>query len=258
MENEAQNTLELARQGDPSAIAIILTYYLSQQSNATASAIRLGNYLSVLIDVSFATAQERLVNLVLSILTDLQITGISVVEISARQLGDREVQWSQTIELADSHVLNGTMTELTNADLIDSSSTDAPVSSELATAERSPDSPATATPSPEDWTPSLYTFFQRPELVALLAFAMILVFWDIYLEWMGEIDATQPLTGVKLARRLGVSTSTLSRFKGRANFSDWSRELDPDGIAWSYENKLFVPQVYAYSTPTQEWAGLSH
>lgn len=254
MRNEAQNTLELARQGDPGAIAVILTYYLSQHDNTTASAIRLGNYLSVLIDASFAAPQDKLVSLVLSILRDLEIVGINVVEVSARQLGDQEVQWSQTIELADSHIPTPTMTQLTNSD--SEATTDTP--STLSTAERSLEPSAIAATPTEQWEPSLYAFFQRPELVALLAFAVLLVLWDSYMEWMGEIDTAQPLTGVKLARRLGVSASTLSRFKERTNFSDWSRDLDPDGIAWSYENKLFVPQVYHYPTNGQEWAGLSH
>ncbi len=247
MDKATQNTLELARQGDPGAIAVILTYHLSQRWNTSASAIRLGNYLSVLIDVSYAIPQARLVQLVLDILRDLDIQGITVIEINARQTDDPEVQWSQTIEL-DSPTPLTTMTDAPSADLTPAAPLD------LTTAERSP----APEPASDTWEPSLYAFLQRPELVALLAFAIVLVLWDSYLEWMGEIDTSQPLTGVKLARRLGVSASTLSKFKYRANFSEWSRDLDPAGIAWSYENKLFVPQLYGYPTGDRELAGLTH
>lgn len=251
MVNSAQNTLELARQGDPAAIAIILTYHLSQRFNTTASAIRLGDYLSILIDASFTTPQEQLVSRVLGILSDLAIVGISVVEISARQIGDRKVQWSQTIELATSHIPIAIMTNLTN------STPAVPVPAGNHTLPEPAIAAPLTTPA-ETWEPSLHAFFQRPELVALIAFAVILVLWDSYLEWMGEIDATQPLTGVKLAQRLGVSASTLSRVKTRPNFREWSRDLDPDGIAWSYENKLFVPLGYSSPRGDRELVSLTH
>jgi cytochrome bd-type quinol oxidase subunit 1 len=227
-----QNTLELAKQGDPAAIAVILTYYLSQRFNTTASAIRLGNYLSVLIDADFATDQGMLVNLILNILRDLRINGITILEISTRQIGDREVQWSQTIEIEDSPTQNPMTTDSSHSDLLEHDSPAAPTSP-----DRSSDRPD------HEWNSTLNTVLQRPEMVALIAFAIILVLWDAYLEWMEEVDSTQTLTGTKLARRLGVSASTLSRVKERANFSQWSKDLDPDGIAWSYENKVFVPRV---------------
>lgn len=253
MEPTPQNTLDLARQGDPAAIAVILTYHLSQQSNTTASAIRLGNYLSVLIDTGFTAPQERLVHLVLSILQDLDIQGISVVEISARQTDDPEVRWSQTIELTDSPIRTATM--MTESTPADPNAGSYPAAIEI---ERSPNSPAPAASTAETGEASLYAFLQRPELVALLAFAVILVLWDSYIEWIGEIDPCQPLTGVKLAKRLGVSPSTLTRVRYHTNFSDWSRTLDPEGIAWSYENKLYVPQVLGYPTPDRELLSLTH
>ncbi|MDX2241803.1 MAG: hypothetical protein NW224_14045 [Leptolyngbyaceae cyanobacterium bins.302] len=236
------NTLELAKQGDPSAIAVILTYHLSQRFNTSASAIRLGNYLSVLIDTSLidtssTTEREKLVNLVLSILRDLKIEGVTVLEIGVRQIGDRKVQWSQTIELEDSPI----PTDMTETVMTESMN---PGAIEQAPAlESSPPQPAAPATSDPEWEATLKTLVQRPEMVALVAFALILVLWDTYLEWMEALDPTEPLTGVRLARRLGISASTLSRFKERANFSQWSQDLDPDGIAWSYENKVFVPRL---------------
>jgi len=228
------NTLELARQGDAAAIAVILTYHLSQQSNTTASAIRLGDYLSVLIDAGFDADPKILVNLVLSILRDLKIQGITVVEVHGRSMGDRTVRWNQTIELADLHPPHAIMTpDLLNPELAENST-----SPEVSVAR-----PTTQSAPNSDWDGDLKILFQKPEMVALIAFALILVLWDSYLEWMNEVEVTtEPLSGVRLARRLGVSTSTLRRFRERENFDDWSRELDPDGIAWKYENQVFVPK----------------
>lgn len=50
-----------------------------------------------------------------------------------------------------------------------------------------------------------------------------------------------PLTQSALAKRLGVSNHIVQRQKqyGRENFAAWSRERDPDGIAWSWQGKLW-------------------
>ncbi len=42
------------------------------------------------------------------------------------------------------------------------------------------------------------------------------------------------LSGNQLAKRLGVSESTVRRRKDKSDFSEWSRSLDSDGIAWNY------------------------
>lgn len=54
-----------------------------------------------------------------------------------------------------------------------------------------------------------------------------------------------PMTQAALARRLGVNTSTISRMQSKPNFSEWSQQKDPEGIAWvkSPETKLFYPQT---------------
>lgn len=252
----SQNTLELAKRGEPAAIAIILTYHLAQRFNTTASVIRLGNYLSVLIDATFAAEQELLVKLVLEILENLGIGEITIVEVSARRIGDQELLWSQTIELADPHIPDLAMNpELTNLDTSTVDLATALDTASPATISRpnltgtsvttvSPASPATISQTDEDeWDGTLKQLLLRPEMVALVAFALILVLWDTYAEWLGEIDPSEPLSGAKLARRLGISTSTLSRYKQRTNFSAWSQDLDPDGIAWIYEGNRFVPRI---------------
>jgi hypothetical protein len=58
-----------------------------------------------------------------------------------------------------------------------------------------------------------------------------------------ELQTDQSLTGRALAERLGTNESTLRGRKLKPDFPNWSRERDPDGIAWGYdaESKLFYP-----------------
>lgn len=57
-------------------------------------------------------------------------------------------------------------------------------------------------------------------------------------EWLNK-----SLTHTEMVERLGVKSSTLSDAKKRANFSEWSKKQDPDGLAWQWvvEFKRFVP-----------------
>lgn len=51
------------------------------------------------------------------------------------------------------------------------------------------------------------------------------------------------LTQVELASRLSVHPSTISKRKSKPDFMEWSREKDPEAIAWKYslETKRFSP-----------------
>jgi hypothetical protein len=56
-------------------------------------------------------------------------------------------------------------------------------------------------------------------------------------DWLSPLQPVarpQTLTQTALAKRLGVSTSTLSRRKTLADLEDWSQTKDPEGIAWQY------------------------
>lgn len=59
-----------------------------------------------------------------------------------------------------------------------------------------------------------------------------------------EHSSASEMTQADLARRLGVSTSSISRMQSKPNFSEWSQQKDPEGIAWakSPDTKLFYPQ----------------
>jgi len=53
-----------------------------------------------------------------------------------------------------------------------------------------------------------------------------------------------PITQAALAKRLGVSTSSISRMQSKPNFAQWSQQKDPEGIVWmrSADSKGFYPQ----------------
>lgn len=64
-------------------------------------------------------------------------------------------------------------------------------------------------------------------------------------ELPGESSAQSigPLHQAALARRLGCHRVTLNKKQDKPNFAQWTRERDPDAIAWKYdrESKVFVP-----------------
>ncbi|TAG98592.1 MAG: hypothetical protein EAZ09_04310 [Oscillatoriales cyanobacterium] len=51
-------------------------------------------------------------------------------------------------------------------------------------------------------------------------------------------------TQTELSRRFKVHATTIGKWKVKPEFGDWSREKDPDAIAWEYstENKRFYPK----------------
>ncbi|MBE9098688.1 hypothetical protein [Vacuolonema iberomarrocanum] len=81
---------------------------------------------------------------------------------------------------------------------------------------------------------------QRPEAVVLLFLLVLATLWDLYLD-LAEGDQSGALSGARLAARLDVSPSTISRRKNQDGFSTWSQTLDPDGIAWIHQNGRFLP-----------------
>ena len=46
------------------------------------------------------------------------------------------------------------------------------------------------------------------------------------------------ITERELAKRLGVSKTTLNNHKTRADFPEWSQARDPEGVAWCYDARL--------------------
>ncbi|MEO1149030.1 MAG: hypothetical protein AAFY26_26030, partial [Cyanobacteria bacterium J06638_22] len=88
--------------------------------------------------------------------------------------------------------------------------------------------------------PEVSRLLQRPEAVVLLFLLVLATLWDLYLD-LADGDQSGSLSGARLAARLAVNPSTVSRRKNQDEFSTWSQSLDPDGIAWVYQNGRFMP-----------------
>jgi hypothetical protein len=86
-------------------------------------------------------------------------------------------------------------------------------------------------------------WLKRPEAVVLAAFVVLIVLWQLYTDLLDEASADEGLSGIELARRLGVSYSTIQRRKRREDFAQWSSNIDPDRLSWEYQNGRFSPQI---------------
>jgi hypothetical protein len=55
-----------------------------------------------------------------------------------------------------------------------------------------------------------------------------------------NVDETSDrlLSGVDLAKRLGVNPGTLSRNRGKPNFTQWSQGKDPEQLPWQYVSEV--------------------
>ncbi|MEL7036801.1 MAG: hypothetical protein AAFO04_14435 [Cyanobacteria bacterium J06592_8] len=71
-------------------------------------------------------------------------------------------------------------------------------------------------------------------------------------------DIPQNLNQLELAKRLKVHPNTVSRWKTKPQFQEWSFQKDPDQIAWQYSLKTrrFSP-VFKSSVPRLEKTGLA-
>lgn len=83
----------------------------------------------------------------------------------------------------------------------------------------------------------------HPEALVLILFAIALYIWQIYTALIEAAAPEGSVSGHELAQRLGVNQSKINRRKYDDDFIDWSASLDPDGIAWSYSQGAFVPQI---------------
>ncbi|MEB3359167.1 MAG: hypothetical protein VKK04_20740 [Synechococcales bacterium] len=99
---------------------------------------------------------------------------------------------------------------------------------------------ATSEPEPKF---NFRTLVERPEAVVLVLFLLALYIWQFYESLMAEVAPEGSLSGRALAARLQVSYSTISRRRETADFSAWTQSLDPDGIAWVYVDRVFVPNL---------------
>jgi hypothetical protein len=62
-----------------------------------------------------------------------------------------------------------------------------------------------------------------------------------------QAEIPSNLNQIELAKRLNVHPSTLSKWKTKAQFSEWCKQKDPDQITWKYseQDKRFYPVISA-------------
>ncbi|MEM9216896.1 MAG: hypothetical protein AAGD25_21415 [Cyanobacteria bacterium P01_F01_bin.150] len=89
----------------------------------------------------------------------------------------------------------------------------------------------------------LDAFIRCPEALVFVFFTIAFFMWQTYVSIVKEAAPEGQLTGSKLAQRLGVNPSTISRRKEKPGFEEWSQSIDPDGLAWSYGDGFFVPYL---------------
>lgn len=251
---------------NPQAIATHINRLLNPKG-ITAQVEQSEHHLQVLLASAQPLNQQATVAFICRRVESFNIKPIATITIAACQPGQEVVAWSQEIQRfspvfavqptpstlptdrpvthpsdsPDPHFELASREPASSVDAAIVSATPEP-SAELATLS-SPShamEPATASPSPSG--EPLPDWLQRPEAVILIIFASLFLLWDFYLDLVGEIDGDRPLSAQELSRRLGVTSSTISRRKERFNFSEWSQDLDPDGVAWIYQDGLFLPQ----------------
>jgi hypothetical protein len=91
--------------------------------------------------------------------------------------------------------------------------------------------------------PTNTDLLKRPEAVIFILLAALFVLWDTYMDLLDEAGSTT-LSTRQLAQRLGTTAKILRLRKRQPNFSDWTRSLDPDGVAWIYSSGgLYAPKI---------------
>lgn len=73
------------------------------------------------------------------------------------------------------------------------------------------------------------------EAIVLILMTTLSVVWETYLSLLDELAPETSLSCRQLSQRLGVTKDTVRQRKRQADFSEWSKSLDPEGITWTYQ-----------------------
>jgi len=93
-------------------------------------------------------------------------------------------------------------------------------------------------------TSEIPDYLKRPEAIVFIFLTTLFVFWETYLSLLDEFAPETSLSLPPTIPAVGVSKSTVRKRKRQAGFSEWSKSLDPEGIAWSYQSGgLYSPMV---------------
>lgn len=245
-----QDILLMAKQGNPKVIAALMNHTTKPHGILTHVARR-NACLHVLLESEKIPNQQLMVNFVRDGIRRLAVEPIATIKVYGRQIGDTTVAWNHEIQLKPGHTSESSREiqviqdpqppadPLSTPDDVTETSIVISPHSETDIVQSDVLEPDLALP---DFSQAIGSdWLDRPEAVVLIVFASLVILWQVYLDLLEEADADS-FSSKKLAQRLGVSFSTVSRRKTREDFSAWSQSLDPDGIAWVYREGRFVPQ----------------
>lgn len=238
----AQEILTLAQQGNPIAIATLLNY-LTQRQGMKVRVQRQGDRLHVLLEAGSVPNPHEMMAMVQDSINELHVQGITSITVYGRQRGNRLPAWQQTTYLKTEAELSDRAVQPFTFAPAGFTSADEGTDANQASADFLDPLPLDPPPLPMESseTPDI---LKRPEAIVLLLFAALLIFWDAYTSLLEEDDVvpTAALSTSQLARRLQANTSTVRRRKRLADFGEWTRNLDPDGIAWTYRKGIYIPR----------------
>ena len=244
-----QEILKLAKQGHPIAIGTLLNYSTRPQG-IKARVQRQGHCLHVLLEANQSLNPNTTVSFVRSSLRILNVESLQTLMVYCRQRGHRQLDWRQTIQLRplfDSPLSRRNSVTQPPPVFPESVIPDSSLSTN-SQAESSPFEsdllddqemnlalPETPTEQPD--------LLKRPESVLFLLFISLFLFWDAYLELLEDpFPSTTVLSASQLSRRLQVSKKVIRRKKRELGFGEWTRTIDPEGIAWTYHKGSYLPQ----------------
>lgn len=254
-----EDLLALAKQGNPKVIAAIMNHS-TRPHGITVQTARQETCLHVLLESDKPLNEWSMVAFVRTSMKKLQVESIATVRVYGRQSGEKSVAWNQEIQLRpyfDSSSSSASIVTQTTDQPFGSQTnpTDVSTAASLLSPESvaQSDPAALATNNPDesghgaiasDQSPStIQELFNRPEAIVLLAFVSIVLLWQLYLDLIQDVAPEGSISGRQLAERLQVDRSTISRRKSRPDFGAWTQTQDPDGIAWVYQNGVFVPAL---------------
>lgn len=93
-----QNPLDLAKQGDPNALAALMNRSLKPKG-ITAKVSRKDDCLRVMLESNEFPNQDSLINFIRSGVLKLDVSGINTLQVFGKQIGDEVPTWSQEINL---------------------------------------------------------------------------------------------------------------------------------------------------------------
>jgi uncharacterized glyoxalase superfamily protein PhnB len=219
------DVLELAKQGNPRAIAAIVNH-LAKPYHITAKATRQEDCLHILLESEQAISQPTAVALIYKIVSSLKSESIRAIRVYGRQVGEKAATWYEEISLITPEAdLPGELEQNSSPEAPESEEiiqADVPVSESSIMAQNNeptfsiapeqvelpatlPANPEEAeTASPEEMTETdidqsdqseTIALLQKPESFILITFALVWLLWETYMSFMSEAEAEQPTAG---------------------------------------------------------------